>query len=69
LPRSRGETTSAIAAWEIAISPPPPIPCSARARISCGSVCATAQNRAAITNTTIAGISVRRRPNWSDSLP
>jgi hypothetical protein len=33
-PRSRGETTSAIAAIVTTIRPPPPRPCSARKRIS-----------------------------------
>ena len=43
-PRSRGETTSPIAAWAPTISPPPPRPWIARKAISSGMFCAMPQS-------------------------
>ena len=69
LPRSRAGTTSAIAAWERMISPPPPRPWIARAAMRTSMVPASAPTTEPAMNTRIAPRSRGLRPIRSPSLP
>ena len=60
--RSRGDNRSAMMVCAIGNSPPPPIPCSARARINTQIVGASAQATEPATKITIAASSSARRP-------
>ncbi|GGG43798.1 hypothetical protein GCM10011374_02710 [Kocuria dechangensis] len=68
-PRSRAGTTSAIAAWERIISPPPPRPWKTRATMRTSMVPATAPMTDPAMNSRIAAISRGLRPIRSPSFP
>ena len=68
-PRSRAGTTSAMAAWERIISPPPPRPWTTRAAMRTSMVPARAPITEPIMNSTMAAISRALRPIRSPSLP
>jgi hypothetical protein len=53
---------SATTAWETERKPPPPMPWSNRAPISCAMVCDSAHKTEATTNSVIEISSSRRRP-------
>ena len=61
-PRSRGETTSAIAACALTINPPPPSPWMARKAISSVMPCARPQSTEPTRKTTSAAWSTSLRP-------
>lgn len=58
-----------MSAWAPTISPPPPIPCSARKAMSCGMDAASPHSTAPTTNAPIAACMTGLRPNRSPSLP
>ena len=62
LPRSRGDTTSPIAAWALTISPPPPRPWIARKTISSVMPCACPHSAEPARNRTSAPWSTTLRP-------
>ena len=62
LPRSRGGTMSPITAIVVTISPPPPIPWSARKAISCAMFCASPHSAEPTRKITIAVWSTILRP-------
>ena len=62
LPRSRGETTSPIAACALTISPPPPRPWIARNAISSVMPCASPHSTEPIRKITSAACSTSLRP-------
>ena len=68
-PRSRAGTTSAMAAWDRIISPPPPSPWTTRATMSTSMVPARAPTTDPAMKTTMAAISRGLRPIRSPSFP
>ena len=68
-PRSRAGTTSAIAAWLRIMRPPPPSPCTTRAKMRAPMSLAKAPRTEPMTNKTMATSSTSLRPNESLTLP
>src|SRR4051794_8142292 len=68
-PRSRGGTTSPIAAWADTMSPPPPRPWIARKAISSLMPCASPHSAEPMRKIVSAAWSTRLRPYRSPSLP
>ncbi len=69
LPRSRSGMTSAIRAMAVTISPPPPMPCTARAAISIGMEVAAPAKTEPPTKTTALSWKITFRPKRSPNLP
>ena len=69
LPRSRGGTTSLMIAIDSTISPPPPMPCSARKEISSIMLCAWPHSAEPIRKIRMQIWKTVLRPNMSPSLP